>query len=534
MAVNKINGFIRRLRRDVLQRDAAGLTDGELLELYLAGRNEAAFEVLLHRHGAMVLGVCRRVLHNEADAEDAFQATFLVFVRKASSIRTRATVSNWLYGVAHNTALKAKAMNHKRHTKERAAASVPRDEAPSEVWREIHALLDGELSHLPDKYRIPIVLCDLEGKTITEAARRLGWPQGTVATRLTRGRAQLAERLTKQWLTLTGSIAATVMSSASAQGTMSACVPASLAATTVQAATAVAAGQAAAKGLISTRVVALTEGVVKAMSITKLKTLAILVVAVMVLGGGGAIVGYSSLRAEPQANKQMASSVAPSSDDQTARAAKADEDGAEAKEAQARAARARAEAKEAEAREARAKAEAKEAEAREARAKAESKEAEAKEAEAREARAKAESKEAEAKESEAKESQAKADAREAEAREARAKKARSDKQAFRGTWVAVRGEQNGEKIPREKLNAIKLIFTEDKVTLEGYEPSEGMYTIDSDKKPNEIDMFSNAAVPLLGIYELKGKTLKLICKRDDRPNVFNSQGGRLLLVLEKK
>ncbi len=398
MAANKINGFIRRLRRDALQRDAAGLSDGELLDLYLAGRNESAFEVLLHRHGAMVLGVCRRVLRNESDAEDAFQATFLVFVRKAASIRRRATVSNWLYGVAHNTALKARAMNHKRHAKETDAASVPRDEA-SEVWLEIHALLDSELSTLPDKYRIPIVLCDLEGKTIIEAARHLGWPQGTVATRLTRGRAQLAERLTKQWLTLTGSVMAAVMSqaSASAQATMSACVPASLAATTVQAATAVAAGQVAARGVISSRVIALTEGVVRAMSITKLKTLTVLALAGMVLGGGGAIVGYRSLGAEPLAIKQLVSSLAPSPDTQTARENEADEDGAEAKEAQAKAAKAKAEATEAEAKEARAKAEAKEAEAKEAKAKAEAKEAEAKEAEAKEARAKAEAKEAEAK-----------------------------------------------------------------------------------------------------------------------------------------
>ncbi|MBI3411092.1 MAG: hypothetical protein HY040_22385 [Planctomycetes bacterium] len=110
MATNAVNRVIRHLHRAALGPDGAGLTDGELLERYVNRRDEAAFEALVRRHGPMVLGVCRRGLRNEADAEDALQATFLVLVRKAASIRARATVSNWLYGVAHNTALKANAM----------------------------------------------------------------------------------------------------------------------------------------------------------------------------------------------------------------------------------------------------------------------------------------------------------------------------------------------------------------------------------------------------------------------------------------
>ncbi|HEV3238580.1 MAG TPA: RNA polymerase sigma factor, partial [Gemmataceae bacterium] len=206
MGTNAVNRVIRHLRRAAFHQNGTGLTDSELLEHYLTRRDEAAFEGLVHRHGPMVLGVCRRILRNEADAEDAFQATFLVFVRKAASIRSRSTLSNWLYGVAHNTALKAKAMNCKRHLKEKEAGTAPKQEARAEVWQEVQALLDAELSRLPDKYRIPIVLCDLEGKTIKEAARHLGWPQGTVATRLARGRAQLAKRLTKRGLTLSGGV----------------------------------------------------------------------------------------------------------------------------------------------------------------------------------------------------------------------------------------------------------------------------------------------------------------------------------------
>src|SRR5579875_3151773 len=169
MTTTGVNRLIRNLRQAALRQDGAGLTDGELLELYVAGRDEAAFEALVRRHGPMVLRVCRRVLRNEADAEDAFQATFQVLVHKAASIRCPNTVSNWLYGVAYNTALKAKAMNYKRWAKERESATVPKAEARGEVWQEVQALLDAELSGLPDKYRIPIVLCDLEGKTIKEA-----------------------------------------------------------------------------------------------------------------------------------------------------------------------------------------------------------------------------------------------------------------------------------------------------------------------------------------------------------------------------
>jgi RNA polymerase sigma-70 factor (ECF subfamily) len=348
-----------------------------------------------------------------------------VFVRKAASLRSWDTVSNWLYGVAQKTALKAKAMNHKQRVKEREARRDSKDEARAEAWQELQALLDAELSRLPDKYRTPIVLCDLEGKTIKEAAQHLGWPPGTVATRLSRGRNQLAKRLTKQGLTLSGGVMAAAMSHAAA----SACVPASLVVSTVQAATAVAAGHAAAMGVISTKVVALTERVVRAMLMSKLKALAMMVLAGAVLGSGGGLLTYHTLGAELREGP----SPAVVADDE----------------------------------------------------------------------------------------------------KAKDKDAKSDKKAIQGTWVAVSGEQNGQKVPKEKLEAIKLIFTEDKVTREGYEPTEGTYTIDPEKKPKEIDLFANAK-PWKGIYELNGTTLKLNCKRDDRPTDFDSNGGRFLLILEKK
>src|SRR5262249_14892382 len=159
---------------------------GELLGRYLQRRDGDAFEALLARHGPMVLGVCRRLLGSAADAEDAFQATFLVLVRKAASIVPREQVGNWLYGVAYRTATSAKVMTDRRGAKERAAA---RPEAREEhAPTDLGPLLDEELNRLPDKYRTPVVLCDLEGATRREAARRLGWPEGTLSTRLRAGR----------------------------------------------------------------------------------------------------------------------------------------------------------------------------------------------------------------------------------------------------------------------------------------------------------------------------------------------------------
>src|SRR5437870_2606387 len=119
MATNPLNGCLERLRRGALLRDEGCLTDGDLLAAYAARRDEAAFAALVRRHGPMVLGVCRRILRNDADAEDAFQATFLVLARKAGTLRTPTRVGSWLHGVAHNTALKARALNRLRRGKER-------------------------------------------------------------------------------------------------------------------------------------------------------------------------------------------------------------------------------------------------------------------------------------------------------------------------------------------------------------------------------------------------------------------------------
>lgn len=283
MATVGLNRVIEHLRRTA----SAGLADGDLLERFVNSRDEGAFETLLQRHGPMVLGVCRRILRSEADAEDAFQATFLVLVRKANSIRPKGMVGNWLFGVAQNTALKAKAMIHKRRVKERESGTLPKPAAAEEVWQQVQALLDEELGRLPDKYRVTIVLCDLEGKTIKDAARRLDWPQGTVATRLAQGRRLLAKRLSKHGLALSGGVLAVLLS----QGAVSAVVSVPLALFTTK----------AASGLISAKVATLTDGVVKAMFLTKLKiALTIAVVALLVMGGVSMFGGRTTIAAAAQ------------------------------------------------------------------------------------------------------------------------------------------------------------------------------------------------------------------------------------------
>jgi RNA polymerase sigma factor (sigma-70 family) len=255
----------RRLNAVLVPRVAE--TDGRLLERFVLHREAEALDALVHRHGGMVWGVCRRVLRNHQDAEDAFQATFLVLVRKAASVTPREMVGNWLHGVARRTAMKARATALKRRMRERVVADVPEPAATESVAREdVRLVLDQALGCLPDKYRAAIVLCDLEGRTRTEAAGHIGCPEGTLAARLARGRVLLTKRLQRLgWPASAGALTAALSEEASAG------VPVETASKTIAAACRYASGPEVSAGLVSSSVASLTEGVLKAMWMTRLK-----------------------------------------------------------------------------------------------------------------------------------------------------------------------------------------------------------------------------------------------------------------------
>jgi RNA polymerase sigma factor (sigma-70 family) len=287
MTTSRISQAIHQVCSKIL-RDGVELSDGQLLESFIVSRESAALEALVGRHGPMVWGVCRRILVNHHDAEDAFQAAFLVLVRKASSIRPRAMVGNWLYGVARQTALKARATTAKRRAREKQLpAGAEPIAAPADLSSDLSELLDDELTKLPDKYRSVLILCGLQGKSLKEAARRMDLPEGTVASRLARGRAMLAKRLVRHGLAVSGVSLAALQAHQSASAGVSTAALSS----TIKAATAT--------GVVSANVGALTKGVLKAMLLTKfMKTTAAALVILCVLGAG--VIGLAGQKPKPQ------------------------------------------------------------------------------------------------------------------------------------------------------------------------------------------------------------------------------------------
>jgi RNA polymerase sigma factor (sigma-70 family) len=301
MAARQLNRVLQHLSTILDRQETAGMADTDLVKRYVQERDEAAFEAILRRHGPMVLGVCWRVLRNRQDAEDAFQATFLVLVRKASQLRSPGLVGNWLYGVAYRTALHARNAAARRRVEE--AAVVARTEIPEDPCAELRAVLDRAVARLPEKYRAVVVLSDLQGKTRKEIARHLGLPEGTVASRLARARQRLAKWLTRQGISVTSGALAALPQSATAP------VPASLLLATANAARLMVAGRAAATGIISAKVLALKEGVLQAMWMTKMKSL-IMLSLVLGLGIGTGMVAYPRAGQEQQGPKQARSKPA--------------------------------------------------------------------------------------------------------------------------------------------------------------------------------------------------------------------------------
>src|SRR5262245_38561451 len=225
MATAQLGAVLRHIRD--LAADPAGgeQTDGAWLRAFLSRNDPAAFEVLVRRHGPMVLRVCRRTLGDAHEAEDALQATFLVLARKAASIRKRGSLASWIHGVAYRMANHAKRAATRRHQHEsRAAPARPRDPALLAAWQELQTLLDEEIDGLAEGPRAAFICCCLENKSCAEAARQLGVQESTVRMRLSRARKVLQERLTQRGVTLTAALAA---SSLGANG-VSAAVPRSL------------------------------------------------------------------------------------------------------------------------------------------------------------------------------------------------------------------------------------------------------------------------------------------------------------------
>ncbi|HEY7310123.1 MAG TPA: RNA polymerase sigma factor [Gemmataceae bacterium] len=299
--------LIRSLHKLTQPPEADRLRDDQLLERFVADRDQGAFELLLWRHGPMVLGVCRRVLPTAHDAEDAFQATWLTFVKKAGSIVHRAAVGSWLYQVAHRVALRARQTRAKRSEREivdvHTLAVAPAEDIvePGELGR----VLDEEVNRLPARQRVAFVLCCLEGRTGEEAARELGCPPGTVSSRLTRARERLRQRLIRRGI----APAVAAATGAAAGDAWSYPVSAMLADTTLKAALLFSSGKAAG-GALTPQAVLLAEGVLRAMFVTKLKIAAALVLTAAVLATGG-IWTHRTLTAAPQEKEKPAPAAEP-------------------------------------------------------------------------------------------------------------------------------------------------------------------------------------------------------------------------------
>jgi RNA polymerase sigma factor (sigma-70 family) len=272
--------------------DPAGSpTDAELLERFVTGGDHAAFELLVWRHERMVLGVCRRLLSDPQDAEDAFQATFLVLVRSARSVRKGESLASWLYGVAYRCAGKARTRTRRRARSEHgghdlAGVGIEDERLAAAEHGEVWAVLDEEVERLPEKYRAPVVLCYLEGKTYDEAGRHLGCHRATVSTRLTKARELLRNRLAARGVAVPAAAFATVLCTHAAR----AAAPAALVNATVQVAAQGAAGGSA--GTVPAAVVALTEGVTKIAFARSLEALAgVCMLAGALVAGAWVLVG---------------------------------------------------------------------------------------------------------------------------------------------------------------------------------------------------------------------------------------------------
>jgi RNA polymerase sigma factor (sigma-70 family) len=296
---------VLRYLHHIADKDFSGLDDQRLLDIFRNQRDELAFATLVHRHGPVVFGVCRRILQNEQDAEDAFQSTFLVLAKKADSIRRSESLDSWLYKVAYRLALRLRSRVAQQQMEEIPDVPARSGDAASDLsWRELRVVLDEELQKLPEKYRAPLVLCYLIGKTRDEAAEELGLTVGAVKGRLERGRQLLADRLRGRGLPLSAALLATLL----AQGEGAAAMTASLARATAHAAVLFLSGAPA--GVIPAQVLRLAASGLHATWTGSVKLAAALSLLLTCVGLGAALVWIAApaeppqtgpLAAEPQA-----------------------------------------------------------------------------------------------------------------------------------------------------------------------------------------------------------------------------------------
>lgn len=291
MASGQLNAFLRHLRRAACAAADGSLTDAQLLERFVRQRDEAAFELLLWRHGSMVFNVCLRVLRREHDAEDAFQATFLTLARKAGAISSRESLGSWLYKVAYHISLRASMRAPARLLPEAPLLDSAASEPSSALsWKEFRSALDEELIRLPEKLRIAFILCCLEGRTTNAVARTLGWTLGTVGTRLHRARELLRRRLARRGWDLSALISPAPVVVTLSPG---------LVESTVQAAGLGTAEQAVAAGMISPQVAALMNGALRTMTISKWALASAVAFALCLIGSGTAFLVHEARAVEP-------------------------------------------------------------------------------------------------------------------------------------------------------------------------------------------------------------------------------------------
>jgi RNA polymerase sigma factor (sigma-70 family) len=286
MARGQLPALLRQLQQVAGGHGSADLTDRQLLECYAARRDEGAFAELVQRHGRLVLGVCWRVLHHVQDVEDAFQATFLVLARKAASLRWHDSISNWLYEVANRLAAEARRKVARRRAQEQRAVQIPKEKSPAEPGhREVARLIDEELQQLPERFRAPLLLCYLEGRAVDQAARQLGWSLRTMERRLQHGRKLLRGRLARRGLSLSAPLASAML----VQDAAAATVSAGLVGSTIRLASLFVSSPAKSAG-VPPLVLALAQGMLRSMGMTKVQAVAILLAAMFLTAGGGAAV----------------------------------------------------------------------------------------------------------------------------------------------------------------------------------------------------------------------------------------------------